>query len=290
MSVVCAAAHDCWAVGTVNILGGSAGAPLIEHYSGVAWTIAGGPPMAPEVERDAIWLSAVTCVTSDDCWAVGSNGQEGGPPTQPLVAHYDGDAWSVVPGPSIPGTGGSLDAVACATATDCWAVGQEGSGALIEQFAGSGWSVVGSPPTGLLSAVTCVDADECWAVGYTGGGDTSQPLVEEYAGSGWAVVPSPHVNAANGGEFSGVACSSPDDCWAVGDIEGPLSDLMGTPPPDMDAPLTDHYSSGRWALVSDGDVSDDAPIAISCMPSGGCWAVGGLGTDPSGGPLTETTT
>src|SRR3954451_382711 len=59
-------------------------------------------------------------------------------------------AWRVVPSANPPGPAiGQFSAVACASASDCFAVGHAASGpgssSLIELWNGSGWSIVASP-------------------------------------------------------------------------------------------------------------------------------------------------
>jgi len=119
----------------------------------------------------------------------------------------------------------SLAAVTCVTATDCWAVGDRfrssssNSGpALIEHYAGHGWTPVAAAPAQKgtldeLSGVSCLSATDCWAVGMRSG---SRPgnLLEHYgARARWTVVDTP----APQGELSAVTCEpSNGQCWAVG--------------------------------------------------------------------------
>jgi hypothetical protein len=292
VSVACPAANDCWAVGGVNALGGNAVAPLIAHYTGGAWAIASGPSVSPVVDNDLVSFRAVTCVSADDCWAVGTdsqdlNGPGGGPPAQPLIAHYDGAAWELVTAPAAGTDNSTLAGVACATSTDCWAVGTYSGGALIEHYAGSAWTVAGGGVDGLLDAVTCAGPEECWAVGPTGGAAGNQPLVEEYRGSGWAAVSSPPV-AGSSAQFFGVACVAADDCWAVGEAMGAAwVPGSGAPPPGVLSPLVEHYSAGIWTVVTSSQVGYASLSAITAVSPGTVWAVGGVGYPMVA--LTETT-
>ena len=94
--VGCADVRDCWAVGQEGT-GGS----LIEHFDGAVWSV------VPSGQSGFGWLSAITCVSSTDCWAVGS-----------FLDHFDGSAWSTSPQP-LPR--GYTNAVACVSSADCWA-------------------------------------------------------------------------------------------------------------------------------------------------------------------------
>src|SRR3954454_5987047 len=62
----------------------------------------------------------IASVSSNDVWAVGSSGPFTGSVT--LREHWDGNAWSVVPGPDA-GITSSLGSVAALSTTDIWAVG-----------------------------------------------------------------------------------------------------------------------------------------------------------------------
>ena len=90
---------------------------------------------------------------------------------------------------------------------------------LIEQYSGSGWSVVPSPDPGLandLDGVGCSSPSECWAVGtnYPTSPDTPESLIEEFQGSGWVAVSSPDPSTDD--DLWNVACDGLVNCWAVG--------------------------------------------------------------------------
>ena len=291
VAITCVTTDDCWAVGGHYTVppddNDGVVQPLIEHDSGTGFTITD----IPQTTGDADNLEAVTCASEDDCWAVGSyaaNSENGGDGLQhPLIEEYDGSGWRPIYVSGQP-LNGDLRAVACVDAGDCWAVGSVVVGndyaQLIEQYTGGGWTVVVGPDTegtsaaGGLGAVTCTGPNDCWAVGSTNPPstpteETAQPLIEHYTGGAWTVVSSPFVNAANGGGLSGIACTSADACWAVGLAQGPLSDLMGTMPPNTVPPLFEQYTGARWSLVS-GFPEGDALTAISCVPDGVCYAAG----------------
>ena len=78
-------------------------------------------------------LNGVEALAPNDVYAVGTTG------ANPVVAHWDGLAWTTVPSPQ-PVGGGSLQAVEAVSTTNLWAVGSSygspsGSGVdtLIEQ-------------------------------------------------------------------------------------------------------------------------------------------------------------
>src|SRR5439155_16400007 len=107
-----------------------------------------------------------------------------------------------------PATGlNYLTGVACASASNCWAVGRIENGlnflgsALVEHWDGNSWTTVTPPstPAALLFRVTCPSTSECWAVGYDGFIDGSttvyQTLTEHWDASSWTVVNSPNTGA-----------------------------------------------------------------------------------------------
>ena len=176
-------------------------------------------------------------------------------------------------------------------AGECWAVGGI-SGALVEGFDGTAWTVVsdsnlGTLPGqsgGSLAAVGCTGPDSCWAVGSTGQPTTltaslMQPLIVEYTGTYWTVASSPYVSGPNGAVVTGIACLSADDCWAVGAIQGGGWDLMGTPPPaPTTPPLVEHYDGVSWVLETGLQAGNGGLglTSVTCLPStGDCYAVGG---------------
>jgi hypothetical protein len=83
-----------------------------------------------------------------------------------------------------------LNAVTCASTSDCWAAGYYVNGpglsrTLIEQWDGNLWTIVSSPnPSGAqdseLYGVTCASAAQCLAAGYYFSNGPPQTLVETW--------------------------------------------------------------------------------------------------------------
>jgi hypothetical protein len=282
---------DCWVVGqqTEAPATGTPDAvlqPLIEQDAGAGLTVVNGPAVVGDTDS----LSAVTCVTEEDCWAVGvfgTDSQNGGDGLEhPLIEHYDGAAWTVVSSAK-PLINGSLSSVACVGANECWAVGSTSDGVLIENYSGAAWSVTvnddGAGGGTGLGRLMCVSASDCWAVGGTFGVGV-QPLIEHYSTGAWALVASPLVSGSpDGGLLSGVACTSAERCWAVGAIEPvpngagePLGTATAHPYAGGGEPLIERYSAGSWEVVSGPTaVSGEELSAIDCVSSTDeCYAVG----------------
>jgi hypothetical protein len=287
--LTCVTADDCWAVGGHFTVppGPNDGVtqPLIEHSDGTGFSAV----IEPQVPGDVDSLQAVSCVSADDCWADGSygaNSENGGDGIlHPLVEQYDGSAWTVVNGAASGLDGAELTAVTCARPDECWAVGSQSTGAFMEEFDGASWNVVSSSALTRigLAAVACPSPTDCWAVGSTGAPTTptaplQAPLIAQYIGTGWEMASSPFVQGGpNGAVLSGIACSSADDCWAVGTIQEALWDLVGTPPPNTAPPLIEHWDGSSWTVVGGlpADTGGGGLGDIACLPSSGdCYAVG----------------
>jgi hypothetical protein len=187
-SVDCLSPSDCWAVGAAGpqqeqsdflpILPGAIGNQgLTEHYDGAQWTMV---PSYSQASPDGGWLSAVTCVAGDDCWATGATTGSGGTANAKLAEQWNGTAWSVVPTPQQSGTNGILTGVTCLGPTQCWASGMVGDFTFggggngfqptpeLEAWNGTAWSVQPSPNVttfALTTTVACVRADGCWVAG-----------------------------------------------------------------------------------------------------------------------------
>jgi hypothetical protein len=175
--VSCPSTTNCNAVGNANQQ------PLIEHWNGTSWTIATSPnPGGPTN------LTGVACATTTSCEAVGTYAPSG---QRTLVEHFNGTTWSIATTPNPAGaTNAVLGGVTCVSATNCFAVGNwstsSGSKTLVEQWSGTGWSIVTSPnPAGAtdsaLSGVACPGAANCYAVGTYHANASDRTLIERYA-------------------------------------------------------------------------------------------------------------
>jgi hypothetical protein len=149
-SVVAVAPDDVWAVGIRAASdparpGAGDNRTLIEHWDGTSWMLV----PSPQADTTSVpySLSGISAVAGDDVWVVGHANPDGGA-TRPLVEHWDGTSWTIVPTP-VSAPGARLHAVAAISSGDVWSVGEEqplsGSGVetLIEHWDGTNWSAVG---------------------------------------------------------------------------------------------------------------------------------------------------
>jgi hypothetical protein len=122
--VSCISTTDCWAVGETAPVDQSAlGQSIFEHYNGSAWAAVVGPTFTTAY----VQLHSVSCVSSTDCWAVGSAGG------RPLIEQYTASGWVVVASSSAPNSA-VLNSVTCVATSECWAVGSNGQQPLIEHY------------------------------------------------------------------------------------------------------------------------------------------------------------
>ncbi len=137
-------ANDIWSVGYVGKSYRDTNA-LVAHWNGKAWdqihTLTTG-----EGEQ---WFEDVITIAHDDVWAVGKQSTEliSSEPLlsygdarrswKPLIAHWDGKEWKVVPGPNADQKSLGIHAIAPARPDDIWAVGSQ---SLIWHWDGHNWT------------------------------------------------------------------------------------------------------------------------------------------------------
>jgi hypothetical protein len=249
--VAAASADDAWAVG-----GNDSAAPVIIHWNGTAWTLAPSPAPAGITST----LEGVAAISAADAWAVGETyTRTSASGVIPLIEHWNGTAWTLVPSPAPPG-GGDLYSVAVISAADAWAVGASGSGGgLIEHWNGRAWALAPSPDLGRygqLRGAAALSPDSAWAVGSAAcPGQGLLTVTEHWNGRAWALVPSPAA-----GMLTGVAALSPDSAWAVG-----FWTATGTA-------IIEHWNGTAWTW----------PAGFCASPSGpGCYQPNGGTPSPA---------
>jgi hypothetical protein len=130
------------------------------------------------------------------------------------------------------------------------------------------WTVQNLPAVGQqvsLNAVRCASTSSCLAVG----GDSAGLLVDRLVGSTWSMMPvptplTPHKFAPG---FSGLSCTGPSSCTAVGSnaCGGPLAERFnGT------AWSVQRLALNRKVTACGGSLTD-----VSCYSDQFCVAVGG---------------
>jgi hypothetical protein len=175
-SVACSSATACTAVGNWFNTSNTE-VTLAERWNGTVWSIQTTRNPTTHLSE----LFGVACSTATACMAVGSYINTSFLELA-LVERWNGTTWSVVTTPTPTGsTGWLLQAIACATAKGCNAVGESFSSAevpltLAEKWNGTSWTIKPSPNPATatasdLLAVSCLPT-ACTA---TGNYSTSTP-------------------------------------------------------------------------------------------------------------------
>ncbi len=177
----------------------------------------------------------------------------------------------------------SLSGVAVTPGGRAWAVGYSagpgGASTLIEAWTGVKWAIVASPNGGnvenILNAVAATSGRDAWAVGSYAKGGSVRTLIEHWNGVGWKLVPSPNAGGTAGRDvLNGVAATSPDNAWAVGQYWN--GHALQT--------LIEHWNGRRWTLVRSPDPGGpdrlDSLSAVTATLTT-AWAVGSYKIGPN---------
>src|SRR6266568_4644968 len=119
-------------------------AVAVSTFLGAGAPTAAAPPGSPSST-----LNAVSGVSSNDVWAVGSF-QDASLTTRTLIEHWNGSRWKIIASPNPDPARNDLLGVAALSASDVWAVGFSGQEerVLVEHWNGTAWSVVATPGAG----------------------------------------------------------------------------------------------------------------------------------------------
>ena len=260
--------------------GGSGAPELHPGSSGATWCVVSSPN---RVGGGTI-LDGVAASSASDAWAVGSFVVNIQGLSQPLIEHWNGSRWSIVPSPNIGGAGvhSSLNGITAFSANDIWAVGWREvpnlpSKTLIEHWNGTRWSIVASPNPGpadnpsQLRAITVNSANDVWAVG-SADSVTEETLIEHWNGIRWSIVSNPNPARA-GSRFLGVTAISANDVWAVG-VSFPYTRATQV---SVTRTLIEHWNGIRWSIVASPSPgsTDNLLSGVTAISPSNIWAVGG---------------
>lgn len=148
-------------------------------------------------------------------------------------ARADATTWTVVPSPNATLSGGKIESVSCSAPQACTAVGTnlDTSGinvTLAERWDGTSWQrqPTPNPPNDTspsvapdLQGVSCPASSFCVAVGTYESQDSGVPQVamaQTWNGTTWSMQPFPVPPDSDGATLTGVSCTSPSFCEAVG--------------------------------------------------------------------------
>jgi hypothetical protein len=176
------------------------------------------------------------------------------------------------PAPAATGTW-DFNTVSCTSPTVCMAVGNLSSGTgelLAESSSKAGWTIRSIPQPGSgssLSGISCTSASACIAVGETPAGAGTVPLAERWNGASWHIQAIKKPAGATASLLSGVSCTSPTRCTAVGDYsKGPDT-----------VPLAERWNGSSWRIQSakrPSGLKSSELASVSCTSPTRCTAVG----------------
>ena len=265
-AVSCATARRCWAVGVAGPNAAPAsGVSVIDATSngGVTWKaqqVVGGS--TPE-------LSGVSCPTTTECMAVGSNGASL-PGSGVVITTSDaGATWS----PALsPQNALVVSSVTCASPIDCTAIVSDGIStwsAHSPDF-GQTWQQEGDLPSGFLPGddLTCVAGGTCIDAGYvptTNGHGQGAVAVSADGGQTWALASVP----SGTGVLQSTACISATDCLAAGSTGTTVSDVV-----PAKGELLHSADGGHTWVPSTGALPVDDVYGLACPSADQCAMVG----------------
>lgn len=252
-----------------------------------SWKVVTSPN--PPIGTNSLQGVAASSVT--DVWAVGGN-RPGGDffNRKTLIEHWDGNAWSIVPGVDVAGGNNYLFGVAAVSSYDAWAVGEYAPyipeynlpRILIERWDGLAWAVAPTPTTNWtrssLYDVEAISSTDVWAVGWYCCLDTrgQQPLTMHWNGAEWQAIPVPTAPPGNPygvPSLVDVEAINTNDVWAVGlrDEDEDFSNLLFL-----------HWDGSQWSTIpglDPGDANNNIS-ALAAVASDDVWAVGHYSDNP----------
>lgn len=229
-SISCTSSSTCWTVGA-DVTGSS---PTTFSTSAIALntTDAGSTWTSQSIPSSAGILDGVSCASSSDCWAVGSDETE---TVGVIVATTDGgDTWNTQ---TVPNGTGPFTAVSCPSSTDCWAVGSSVEGitgtVLATSDGGNTWNVQSvTNDIEALTDISCPSTSDCWAassgeedeIGPSGAGSLIIATVD--GGTTWIDQSVPDDTTG----VPSLSCPTTSSCWASGTTSSGYSilSMVGT--------------------------------------------------------------
>jgi hypothetical protein len=295
-AVAAASPDDVWTFGYSG-----AHAPAAGHWDGSAWQRV---PLPRPKGAQAVELVGAAAPAADDVWAVGSWEAASAPLLRPLVEHWDGSSWKIVPTPRLK-VYGRLIGVSALSPTNVWAVGAAGVKAgkrialrtLVLHWNGTKWTRVASPNPATASttaaeiddalvSVAAGSARDAWAVGAyffrSATHHTNHTLVLHWNGTKWTHVASPNPGGpAKPSVLNGVAVTAPGDVWAVGRYSFHRRQLA----------LLEHWDGSRWRVVpsprTTGSRERRDLSSVASFAPNDVWAVGADDSGSNTQPLVE---
>jgi hypothetical protein len=210
-SVSATSATNVWVAGTGTPESGPS-IPLVEHWNGSTWTVT---EFGPDPATGKIPSPGALVATPSGVWAAGNLYD----PTQhtnvPLVDHWNGTSWTIVPSQAVGTIASGFSSIALTPCGDIWAAGSSqlstgfaSTHSLLEHWNGSSFTVVpdaaGVPHYGALYAVTEASRSSAFVVGETGTTNAWGSVMAEEYYNPFLPATASNVPSTTGG--LGIAC------------------------------------------------------------------------------------
>jgi hypothetical protein len=260
----------------------------------------GSEPFAPEDHQHRLY--AIAASSFDDAWAVGERlvptrvgaGDGLQDRAYPLIEHWDGSTWTVVPVPAADPNhaGGSLYAVTVFAPDDAWAVGrlEDPEVPLAEHWDGVNWTAAPVPPltdspNNQLRALVDVAGDsasDAWALALLGKRNGAYAnAILHWNGKAWTHVAAPAVPNTSTADIVFTRLSvdaSTGYPWIAGAQLHGIGELLR-----FDGAAVESWNGHGWT----GEQPPDGTQTITAISSAGdrdVWALRGpdLHTPPLG--------
>lgn len=254
------APNNVWAVGDYVLNGITY--TMITRWNQSVWSI------YPVTNTGA--LTGIKSITANDIWATGGSSFQ----------HWNGSAWSVVPG-SMPG--GNLLGIDTIGSDDIWAVGSQTVGGvqqtLIEHYlsecapstATTVPTTTNSPTTTLTPTITPTPTKTSTpTITNTSTPTTSITIIPTATPCTHTWIEMQGQNVGSGdSELNAVEVIAPDDIWAVGYYTDMYNNWKT---------LIQHWNGAQWITMPGIDLDNENVLrGISAISSDDVWAVGSYG-------------
>ena len=238
---------------------------MAEEWNGTSWT---AQPVPIPSGMTSPGLLSVSCPSQTFCEAAGAYFNPVTDLQTTFAETWNGTSWQEQSVPQAASSDQLLQAVSCASAAFCEAVGYQEvyvSGvdtfhALADVWRGGAWHLQ-QPPSASgtaiteLTGVSCAAADACEAGGFL-------PVrMEVWNGTSWAMQKAVNPAGAADNTLDGVSCLTATFCEAVG---------FGTP----HGALAEVWNGSAWKIQPPTAVAVPALTAVSCVTASFCEAVG----------------
>ncbi len=275
-SVSCPTAGACFAGGEYRTGSGSDQAMVLAWAAGTWSAITAPLPANASPNPDAA-VYAMTCRSPSWCIAVGQYGSY--PDQYGLILKRSGNKWTPAAAPVPAGSEAvaSLDAVACASVTRCFAAGWQDAGQqpLMLTWSGKKWTVAkialpahaAANPQAMVKGIACPSLTRCVAVGYYQDAHGRQEgMLLTWSGKSWTTRQAPLP--ANGGpnpwvDLNAVSCPSSSRCTVGGGYENAASTPLG---------LLLTWSGSSWKATEAPTIAYNI-YGVSCPSVTRCFAI-----------------